>query len=345
MALTRSPSPSSSLNEEVTDTEPLRRPGTLTPDELASLDGHDAFSVNAVSKRFVKSGRPRWLTRGAKKRNSVKMVRAVDDVTLTIHRREIFGVLGSNGSGKSTLIRLISTLLLPDEGKIEVFGHDVEREARMVQRLINRVSVEAAFFRKLSPMENLLYSARLYGLTARQARPMIVEILTRLGIKRDRIAQPLENMSRGMQQKVAIARAFLTAPILLLLDEPTTGLDPRSKQDVQVFIRELRDTHDATILLTTHDMDEADALCDQIAVIDGGRLVAQGTPEQLKLDVAARMGLDHPATLTEVFLAHTGRDWEEDEADDEEDDDDETNEIDETAEIDANEAHGVQEGK
>ena len=320
MALTRSPS-SSSLNEEVTAAEPLRRPGTLTPDELASLDGHDALHVDAVSKRFVKSGRPRWLTRGAKKRKNGRIVRAVDNVTLTIHRREIFGVLGSNGSGKSTLIRLISTLLLPDEGKVEVFGHDVEREARTVQRLINRVSVEAAFFRKLSPMENLLYSARLYGLTGAQARPMIHAILTRLGIKRDRITQPLENMSRGMQQKVAIARAFLTAPILLLLDEPTTGLDPRSKQDVQVFIRELRDTHDATILLTTHDMDEADALCDQIAIIDGGRIVAQGTPEQLKLDVAARLELDHPATLTEVFLAYTGRDWEEDEAEDEDDDD------------------------
>jgi ABC-2 type transport system ATP-binding protein len=316
LSVTSSPS---SLHEEPTPTEPLRRPGTLSLAELASLDGHDALRVSSVSKRFVKSGRPFWLTRGAKKRKSAKIVRAVDDVTLTIHRREIFGVLGSNGSGKSTLIRLISTLLLPDEGKIEVFGRDVEREERSVQRLINRVSVEAAFFRKLSPMENLLYSARLYGLTAHHARPMITGILTRLGIKRDRISQPLENMSRGMQQKVAIARAFLTAPILLLLDEPTTGLDPRSKQDVQVFICELRDTHDATILLTTHDMDEADALCDQIAIIDGGRIVAQGTPEQLKLDVAAAMGLDHPATLTEVFLAYTGRDWEADEAEDEDD--------------------------
>ncbi|HEU5348469.1 MAG TPA: ABC transporter ATP-binding protein [Ktedonobacterales bacterium] len=326
MTSTSSPfTPSSSSLEEAPVAEPLRRPGTLTPAELASLDGHDALHVVAVSKRFVKSGRPRWLTRGAKKRNSAKIVRAVDNVTLTIHRREIFGVLGSNGSGKSTLIRLISTLLLPDAGKIEVFGRDVEREVRAVQRLINRVSVEAAFFRKLSPMENLLYSARLYGLTSRDARPMIVEILTRLGIKSDRITQPLENMSRGMQQKVAIARAFLTAPILLLLDEPTTGLDPRSKQDVQTFIRELRDTHDATILLTTHDMDEADALCDQIAIIDGGRIVAEGTPAQLKLDVAARLGLDHPATLTEVFFAYTGRDWEADEAEvDEEDEGDES---------------------
>lgn len=325
MTPTSSPSSSSSVREETTPTEPLRRPGTLSPAELASLDDHDALRIAAVSKRFVKSGRPRWLTRGANKPKSAKIVRAVDDVTLTIRRREIFGVLGSNGSGKSTLIRLISTLLLPDDGKIEVFGHDVEREERTVQRLINRVSVEAAFFRKLSPMENLLYSARLYGMTARQARPMITGILTRLGIKRDRISQPLENMSRGMQQKVAIARAFLTAPILLLLDEPTTGLDPRSKQDVQVFIRELRDTHDATILLTTHDMDEADALCDLIAIIDGGRIVAQGTPAQLKLDVAARLQLDHPATLTEVFLAYTGRDWEADEADDDEDDDNDEN--------------------
>ena len=324
MTPTSSPSstPSSSpLREEALPTEPPRRPGTLSAAELASLDGHDALHITSVSKRFVKSGRPRWLTRGAKNHKSTKIVRAVDNVSLTIPRREIFGVLGSNGSGKSTLIRLISTLLLPDEGKVEVFGHDVERDVRAVQRLINRVSVEAAFFRKLSPMENLLYSARLYGLTAKHARPMILDILTRLGIKRDRISQPLENMSRGMQQKVAIARAFLTAPILLLLDEPTTGLDPRSKQDVQVFIRELRDTHDATILLTTHDMDEADALCDRIAVIDGGRIVADGAPDELKAAVAQRLGLDRPATLTEVFMAYTGRDWEADEGDEEDKED------------------------
>ena len=112
----------------------------------------------------------------------------MDDVSLPMPRREIFGVLGSNGSGKSTLIRLISTLLLPDEGKVEVFGHDVVREERAVQRLINRVSVEAAFFRKLSPMENLLYSARLYGMPRRRGAPTINAILARLGIKADRIA-------------------------------------------------------------------------------------------------------------------------------------------------------------
>jgi ABC-2 type transport system ATP-binding protein len=257
---------------------------------------------------------------GEPKSGKPRQVRAVDDVTLTIKRREILGVLGSNGSGKSTLIRLISTLLTPDEGTVRVFGKDVVREERAVQRLINRVSVEAAFFRKLSPMENLLYSARLYGVPAHEAREQINLILARLGIKPDRINRPLEHMSRGMQQKVAIARAFLTSPILLLLDEPTTGLDPRSKQDVQAFVRELRDTHDATILLTTHDMDEADALCDRIAIIDGGRIVAQDTPEGLKRTVGARLGLERPATLIEAFMAYTGRDWEQDEPEDEDDD-------------------------
>jgi ABC-2 type transport system ATP-binding protein len=300
---------------------------TFTRQELEELDRYDALVVTHVSKRFEKEGqRPAWLRWHARPGEPPRrrVVRAVDDVSLTIRRREIYGVLGSNGSGKSTLIRLISTLLLPDEGAVRVFGHDVVREERAVQKLINRVSVEAAFFRKLSPMENLLYSARLYGLPRQDAPVRIRAILARLGIKPDRINRPLEHMSRGMQQKVAIARAFLSSPILLLLDEPTTGLDPRSKLDVQTFVRELRDTHDATILLTTHDMDEADALCDRIAIIDGGRIVAEDTPEGLKRSVGERLGLGRPATLTEAFMAFTGRDWEQDEPEESDDEDDET---------------------
>ena len=121
-----------------------------------------------------------------------------------------------------------------------------------VKQLISRVSVDAAFFKKLSPMENLLYGARLYGVTAPEATVKAYEIMGRLGLKRSSFNEPMEEMSRGMQQKVAVARAFLTSPILLLLDEPTTGLDPRSKRDVREFIEELRDSHDATILITTH---------------------------------------------------------------------------------------------
>lgn len=300
-------------------TNQLARLGALTPSELVSIQQDEALRVEHVSKRFVKSEGMRLFRRKGDGRAGKRVVRAVSDVSLRVRRKQIYGVLGSNGSGKSTLIRLISTLLLPDEGKLEVFGYDVERDAAVVRKLINRVSVEAAFFRKLSPMENLLYSARLYGAPAGQARDDIRAILTRLGIKPDRISQPLEHMSRGMQQKVAIARAFLTAPVLLLLDEPTTGLDPRSKLDVQRFVAELRDTHDATILLTTHDMDEADALCDRIAIIDGGRIVADGEPDELKVAVAEQLSLDRPATLTEVFMAYTGRDWEAEEPEGEDD--------------------------
>lgn len=229
---------------------------------------------------------------------------AVNHVSFQVKRGEIFGVLGPNGSGKSTLIRLIATLLVPDGGTISVFGHDVATEPMAVQRLINRVSVEASFFKKLSPMENLMYGARLYGVNAAEARRQVVAILTRLGLQDKAIYRPMEEMSRGMQQKVAIARALLSKPIVLLLDEPTTGLDPRSKREVQTFVRELRDTHDTTIVLTTHDMLEADQLCDRIAIIDGGNIVALDTPENLKRLIANN---GHAPTLEEVFLTLTGK--------------------------------------
>ena len=268
----------------------------------------DAVVINSVSKVFKKA---RPLLHLPSKRKSQhaeaeqKDVRAVDNVTMTIKRQEIMGILGANGSGKSTLIRMLSTLLIPDTGSIAIFGYDVVHDERKVQYLINRVSVEASFFKKLSPMENLMYAARLYNMSGSDARIAIIDILTRLGIKRDRISAPLENMSRGMQQKVAIARAFLTSPVVLLLDEPTTGLDPRSKIDVQNFVLELRTHHDATILLTTHDMEEAEALCDRIAIIDKGRVVVIGAAEELKRQVAITMKREKPATMHEVFMYYT----------------------------------------
>ena len=266
----------------------------------------DAVVIDGVSKVFKKS-RPlwRWGKKKDEEKNKKREIRAVDNVTLTVKHREIVGILGANGSGKSTLIRILSTLLIPDTGTVTIFGYDVEKEERMVQRLINRVSVEASFFKKLSPMENLIYAARLYNMPAAEARRKIYAILKRLGIKPDRITAPLENMSRGMQQKVAIARAFLTSPIVLLLDEPTTGLDPRSKIDVQNFVLELRNVHDATILITTHDMEEAEVLCDRVAIIDQGRIVALGAADELKSEVAAIMGRDEPATMHEVFMHYT----------------------------------------
>ncbi len=233
-----------------------------------------------------------------------KVIVAVNRVSFVVKQGEIFGVLGPNGSGKSTLIRLIATLLLPDEGDVKVFGYDVVRQARQVQTLINRVSVEASFFKKLSPMENLLYGARLYGLSGSETRKQVVLILHRLGLDDRSIYNPMEEMSRGMQQKVAIARALLSKPKLLLLDEPTTGLDPRSKREVQAVVRELREDFGTTILLTTHDMLEADGLCDRVAIIDGGDIVALDTPLGLK-QLIGKNG--HESTLEDVFLELTGK--------------------------------------
>ena len=273
----------------------------LTPSPACHVSpgraGVPALLVEGVAKRFV-VGRKR------------KPVVAVSGVSLHVGRGEIYGLLGANGGGKSTLIRLMSTLLTLDEGRIEVFGHDVERDEMAVKRLINRVSVDAAFFKKLSPMENLLFAARMYGLPDAEARAESIRILARLGIAEKRLGRPTEQMSRGMQQKVAIARALLTSPTVLLLDEPTTGLDPRSKLDVQTFIEEVREAHDASIVLTTHDLAEAERLCDRIGILDSGRLVIEGTAEELKTRVAVEHG--RAPTLESAFMAWTGRSLDDD---------------------------------
>jgi ABC-2 type transport system ATP-binding protein len=241
---------------------------------------------------------------------------AIKDVTFTIERGECVAILGQNGSGKSTLVRLLSTLLLHDGGNARVFGHDVFAETRAVQKLVNRVSVEASFFKKMSAAENLGYAARFYGITARETRREIPRILERVGFPPDRRGEPMENLSRGMQQKVALARALLTSPVLLLLDEPTTGLDPRSKLEVQEFIREVREQHDATILLCTHDLNEAEGLADRIGILDRGELLMLEPVGELK----QRYGV---ATLEEAFFAATGRTFEDEAADD----DDEEREV------------------
>jgi ABC-2 type transport system ATP-binding protein len=274
------------------------RSSAAPPPVLRSVSAQaPALLVDHVSKSFVVGrGKP--------------PVVAVADLSMRVERGAIHGVLGANGSGKSTLIRLIAGLLTLDEGRVEVFGHDVVRDELKVKRLINRVSVDAAFFKKLSPMENLTFAARVYGLEMQPARRIVYGILERLHVGSDRVDRPIEQMSRGMQQKVAIARALLTSPNLLLLDEPTTGLDPRSKLDVQEFVEEVRETHDTTIVLTTHDLAEAERLCDLITIIDGGRVVAMDTPAGLVASTAARLG--RPATLWDVFMAYTGRSLDDD---------------------------------
>jgi ABC-2 type transport system ATP-binding protein len=252
-----------------------------------------ALEVHNLRKEFVRRD-------GRRKRRNVTALRGV---SFDVARGECVAILGPNGSGKSTLVRLLATLLLPDGGSATVFGHDAFRETRAVRRLVNRVSVEASFFKKMSAVENLSYAARFYGLRASETREQIPEILGRVGFPADRQNDPMENLSRGMQQKVALARALLTAPILLLLDEPTTGLDPRSKQEVQKFIREVRAEHDATVLLCTHDLAEAETLADRVGILDNGELLCLEPADQLK----ARYGA---ATLEEAFFAASGHAFE-----------------------------------
>ena len=305
-----------------------------------------AVEVHMLRKEFVrKDGRKRV------------HVDALRGLTFDVARGECIAVLGQNGSGKSTLVRLLSTLLLPDGGSARIFGHDIA-ETRAVRRLVNRVSVEASFFKKMSAVENLAYAARFYGMTAGETRNRIPAILERVGFPSKRAGEPMENLSRGMQQKVALARALLayaarfygltphdtreripeildrvgfpatrrshamenlsrgtqqkvalarallTSPVLLLLDEPTTGLDPRSKLEVQDFIREVRAVHDTTILLCTHDLAEAEVLAERVGILDDGQLLCLEPADEIK----ERYGVD---TLEEAFFAATGRSFEE----------------------------------
>jgi ABC-2 type transport system ATP-binding protein len=258
-----------------------------------------AVEVDNLRKEF---------TRGPRGRR--RRVAALDGLSFTMDRGECVAILGQNGSGKSTLIRVLSTLLLHDDGSARIFGHDVQRESRAIRRLVNRVSVEASFFKKMSAAENLSYAARFYGMGPRETRTKVPAILERVGFPVSRRGEPMENLSRGMQQKVALARALLTSPVLLLLDEPTTGLDPRSKLEVQDFIREIRLAHDSTILLCTHDLAEAEKLADRIGVLDAGKLLCLAAAEEIK-------ELYRVETLEEAFFAATGRTFEEERETDE----------------------------
>lgn len=264
------------------------------------------LSVRGLSKTFS----PGWRRPGSKKPR--RRVRAIDDVSFEVTRGSIFGLIGANGSGKSTLIRTLSTLVLADAGDVEVFGHDVVTESMQARRMINRVSADPSFFGQMSALENLSFFGKVYGLSSDEIRRRAPEILDRLGLGRDHQKAMVKELSRGQQQKIAVARAFLSSPVLMLLDEPTTGLDPRSKRDVQTFVREVQRDHDATIFLTTHDMKEAEQLCDRIAFLVGGRIVAEGTSLELRQMVAGGRPVD-AIDMEDVFMELTGRSVEEDE--------------------------------
>lgn len=220
--------------------------------------------------------------RGLKRR----VVRALDRATLTLQQGELFGLLGPNGAGKTTLVRCIATLLIPDAGTIRIFGHDAFKESLFCRQCIGLLtSGERTLYWKLSARDNLRFFAALYGLTGKERDRRIEYLLELLGLK-DVANERLERYSSGMKQKVSLARAMLHNPQVLLLDEPTLGLDPQFGRFIRRFIKEeLNQKQGKTILLTTHYMDEADELCDRIAFINRGRIVDIKTPEQYKRDI------------------------------------------------------------
>jgi ABC-2 type transport system ATP-binding protein len=205
---------------------------------------------------------------------------ALDGVSFEVREREIFGVLGPNGGGKSTLFKVLSTMLAPASGWARVAGFDVARQAAEVRRRIGVVFQSQSLDRKLTVEENLRAQGHLYGLRGRALAARMEEVMSRLGLA-DRRKELVETLSGGLRRRVEIAKGLLHRPAVLLMDEPSTGLDPGARRELWRYIEELRQTQGITVLLTTHLLDEADR-CDRLALLHEGRLVAAGTPAELK---------------------------------------------------------------
>jgi ABC-2 type transport system ATP-binding protein len=218
-------------------------------------------------------------------RRRSKEIEAVRGISFAVEPGELFGLLGPNGAGKTTTIKMLITLLIPTSGSARVLGLDVVRQAREVRKRIGYVfGGERGVYERLSGYDNLRYFAELYGVPAREQRGRIEELLELVGL-RGREHERAEGYSRGMKQRLHVARGLLHDPEVLFLDEPTIGLDPVGAREVRATIASLTEAG-KTVLLTTHYMFEADALCDRIAVISKGSIVAEGTPLDLKRGVA-----------------------------------------------------------
>jgi ABC-2 type transport system ATP-binding protein len=224
---------------------------------------------------------------------------AVDALDLAIEKGEIFGLLGSNGAGKSTTIKILTTLLPPSSGVATVAGFDVLKQPIEVRRRIGYVPQLLSADGALTGRENLLLAARLHMLPRAERTARIDASLAFMGLTEVRDAL-VKTYSGGMIRRLEIAQAMLPRPVVLFLDEPTVGLDPVGRKAVWERLRDLRAELGTTVLLTTHDMDEADALCDRIAIMHKGRIVVHGAPAKLKADIGEE------ATLDDVFVEHTG---------------------------------------
>jgi ABC-2 type transport system ATP-binding protein len=235
-------------------------------------DGLDADRVSAVPVISVQQLVHRYENRVA-----------LNGVSFDVRPAELFGLLGPNGSGKTTLFRILSTLMIPSSGRALVMGCDAATEAASVRRQIGVVFQAQSVDLKLTAYENLWHQGHLYGLRGSPLKQRIGEILTRVGLA-DRAKERVETFSGGMQRRIELAKGLLHHPGVLLLDEPTTGLDPGARRDLWQYLQILRDEEEVSVLVTTHLMEEAER-CDRLAIMNEGNLVALGTPEELKSEI------------------------------------------------------------
>jgi ABC-2 type transport system ATP-binding protein len=229
---------------------------------------------------------------------------AVDGVTFKVEAGEIFGLLGPNGAGKSTLIRMLVTLLPPTSGSAAINGFDVVKKADDVRRSIGVIPQAMTSDLELTVEENLIIFAKLYGVPRAKRNKLIAELLAAVELTQW-ADKPVKNLSGGMRRRVEIARGLVHEPKVFFLDEPTTGLDPVSRTGAWAMLEKIKSERDLTVLLTTHYMDEADKLCDRIAIVDHGKLVALDTPAGLKASIP---GASEKTTLDDVFVHYAGRD-------------------------------------
>jgi ABC-2 type transport system ATP-binding protein len=274
---------------------------------LSDNEKNEVYSIQTIDlcKRFTKKRHKGifGFLRKTSNQNQNNVTVALDNVNLKIRSGELFGLLGPNGSGKTTTIKCLSTILIPDSGKAFVNGFDTQKETTMVRASLGMVvGGERTLYWKLTARDNLMYFASLYKMRRSYAKKRIDELLDMFHLS-DRADERLEDYSTGMRQKIAIARALLHDPPILLLDEPTLGLDPSFSRQLRAQIKELSEKHGKTVLLTTHYMDEADRLCDRVAFINDGRIVAVDTPNRLKAMVKEK-------ELVEVMVYHPPADIE-----------------------------------
>jgi len=227
--------------------------------------------------------------------------KAVNGVSFSIHKGEIFGFLGPNGAGKTTTIRMLSTVLEPDKGSVTIGGHSTKRDADAVRALIGVCPQDLALYEDLSALDNMVFFGRMVGLDGKEAREQAMKHLKMMGLE-GRVKGKIAKFSGGMKRRINLAIALVGSPRLLFLDEPTVGIDPQSRNNIYETIEGLRDKG-MTILYTTHYMEEANRLCNRVAIIDGGQIIALDTPHNLKKQI----GPPDKVTLEDVFLNLTGR--------------------------------------